>query len=264
MVQINILLGEISKFLVSNSFFFCMEGHLLRTCGALMKINIESAQTGLSVFRPVEFAQKLMHFMTPDTEDDAAEPDEEAWRHFGSNVTPLYKRTTGIESMYAALDYEKPAPQRQPRRQLDKEVARKKQPEKIDAADLDDEAHTEDVIRILGLLKKAVRANNQQPVNYFRFVTNPDSYTYTVENMFHVSFLVRDQHAQVTLDDDGIPVLYPRKVTADVVDGNNAKQCILTLTMKEWREVIKVFGIKKPMIPAPLPPTNKRTLSQGE
>ena len=238
---------------------------LLRTCGALMKVNIESAQTGLSVFRPVEFATKMIHFMTPES-DESVEPDEEAWRHFGASISPLYKRSLGMETVYAVLDYEKPATQRQPRKQLDKNVGQRKQPEKLDINQLDDDANQEEVVRILGLLRRAYRDNEKQPVNYYKFVTNPKSYTYTVENMFHVSFLVRDQHAQIIADKNGIPVIIPRKSTADAIDGNDAKQCILTLTMAEWREVISVFKIKHAMIPSPTLNNNnhKRTLSNGE
>jgi hypothetical protein len=44
-------------------------------------------------------------------------------------------------------------------------------------------------------------------VDYFRFVVNPYSFGQTVENMFYVSFLIRDGKAGITIVDNGLPVL---------------------------------------------------------
>jgi hypothetical protein len=43
-------------------------------------------------------------------------------------------------------------------------------------------------------------------VDYFKFVVNPYSFGQTVENMFYVSFLIRDGKAGITID-DGLPVV---------------------------------------------------------
>jgi len=45
------------------------------------------------------------------------------------------------------------------------------------------------------------------PIDYFELVTNPDSYGHTVENIFHLAFLVKDGLVKVFLNDNGIPVV---------------------------------------------------------
>ena len=47
------------------------------------------------------------------------------------------------------------------------------------------------VIQILRELVANYRENNKQPLNYFRFVLDPNSYPLSVENIFHVSFLIK-------------------------------------------------------------------------
>jgi hypothetical protein len=41
----------------------------------------------------------------------------------------------------------------------------------------------------------------------FKFVVNPYSFGQTVENLFYVSFLIRDGKVGITIDDDGLPFL---------------------------------------------------------
>jgi non-structural maintenance of chromosomes element 4 len=49
--------------------------------------------------------------------------------------------------------------------------------------------------------------NEDGGVDLFKFVINPRSFGQTVENLFYVSFLIRDGKAAITIDDDGLPYL---------------------------------------------------------
>lgn len=44
-------------------------------------------------------------------------------------------------------------------------------------------------------------------IDYFKFVINPKSFGQTIENMFYVSFLIRDNKLKLEFDDDGFPTL---------------------------------------------------------
>ena len=46
-------------------------------------------------------------------------------------------------------------------------------------------------------LKQAYKANDKEAVNYFKFVIDPDSFGNTLENVFYVSFLVREGKVKV-------------------------------------------------------------------
>jgi hypothetical protein len=45
------------------------------------------------------------------------------------------------------------------------------------------------------------------PVNLFRFVTNPHDFAQSVENLFYLSFLIRDGECALEIEEDGEPVI---------------------------------------------------------
>jgi len=53
-----------------------------------------------------------------------------------------------------------------------------------------------------------------EPVGLFNLAVNPQSFTQTVENIFDLSFLVKQGHASLTLDYNGLPVVSQMAVGA--------------------------------------------------
>jgi len=44
-------------------------------------------------------------------------------------------------------------------------------------------------------------------VNLFRFVINPNDFAQSVENLFYLSFLIRDGECALEIEEDGEPVI---------------------------------------------------------
>ncbi|KAK1992617.1 Nse4-domain-containing protein [Colletotrichum falcatum] len=95
-------------------------------------------------------------------------------------------------------------------------------------------------------------------VDLLRFVVNPKSFGQTVENMFYVSFLIRDGKIKIEFDSDEYPSLSPFQV--DDVDEDGAagraaakrettkQQAIFSMDMQTWQDIIDTFDIREPMI----------------
>lgn len=125
-------------------------------------------------------------------------------------------------------------------------------------------------------------------IDLLRFAVNPRSFAQTVENMFYISFLIRDAKVNLEFDDDGLPsicesptrlvarahsatppcacplsmlpvltlVCLPAAPLDDEDDGESAErsnrtrhQAIIELDQAKWREVIDVFNITESIIP---------------
>ncbi|KAI5309556.1 nuclear protein [Ascosphaera atra] len=89
-------------------------------------------------------------------------------------------------------------------------------------------------------------------VPLFKFCINPESFGQTVENLFYISFLVRDGTVGLSMDSNDLPTLIPSEpehLGEAKRRGIQKHQAVLAIDFPTWRELIKVFDIKESMIP---------------
>ncbi|KAL8835744.1 MAG: hypothetical protein Q9176_006753 [Flavoplaca citrina] len=94
-------------------------------------------------------------------------------------------------------------------------------------------------------------AENGQ-MNFFPFVINPKSFGQTVENLFYVSFLIRDGDVEVGQSDDTLPTLIPRERKSrdeQQATGTQKHQAVFHLDYDTWEDLIDAFDIKDSIIP---------------
>ncbi|KAL8974095.1 MAG: hypothetical protein Q9197_001663 [Variospora fuerteventurae] len=93
-------------------------------------------------------------------------------------------------------------------------------------------------------------AENGQ-MSFFSFVINPKSFGQTVENLFYVSFLIRDGDVEVGQSDDTLPTLVPleRKSRDEQAGGAQKHQAVFHLDFDTWEDLIHAFDIKESIIP---------------
>ncbi|KAK8005217.1 hypothetical protein PG990_011254 [Apiospora arundinis] len=110
-----------------------------------------------------------------------------------------------------------------------------------------DDVKTDQIMRRYGL-----RGNGG--IDLLRFVVNPKSFGQTVENMFYVSFLIRDAKIRLEIDEDGFYTLVP--IDREELEQQNAgrqtsrqrQQAVFHLDVNQWREIVEVFGIRESLI----------------
>ncbi|KAG4218885.1 hypothetical protein PC116_g32635, partial [Phytophthora cactorum] len=86
-------------------------------------------------------------------------------------------------------------------------------------------------------------------IDLLRFVVNPRSFGQTVENMFYVSFLIRDGRIKIDFDENKLPTLVDREdETAASKHRAQKQQAVFSIDMETWRDIVDAFNITEPII----------------
>ncbi|KAH7112133.1 Nse4 C-terminal-domain-containing protein [Dendryphion nanum] len=93
-------------------------------------------------------------------------------------------------------------------------------------------------------------------VSLFDFVINPKSFGQTVENLFYISFLIREGAVKVDQDIYGLPLLCPSEPHT-LQEQRERKiekhQAVFSIDWPTWKSLINAFDIKQPLIPHRFP-----------
>ncbi|KAF7729267.1 nuclear protein [Apophysomyces ossiformis] len=203
------------------------------------------------VFNVDEFVSKIITYgrSAEVTERERSRSDQEPdldWKKIGLKAVAFGKAAHSIDFMLGPLSVEKK------QRKVTKQVRLVKnkedlvQPTKLQESDLQQQENetSNNVNQIYRIL------DERGPVNYFEFITNPESFSQTAENMFYVSFLIRNAVAEID-DSSGQPILATRAppLTEELADNLRKKQVIMNLDMALWKEIIETYGIRESTIP---------------
>jgi hypothetical protein len=132
----------------------------------------------------------------------------------------------------------------------------------------EDEIGTEDVAAASRRYRAAVAPSEELAVSLLDFAINPHDFGQTVENLFYISFLVREGNAKIMKDEDGLPLLSksislsyrintdPTTVPAKAHEISQTResniqknQAVLSIDYTTWQMFIEAFDIKEPLIP---------------
>ena len=110
--------------------------------------------------------------------------------------------------------------------------------------------------------KKALsRLKKHHDICAVKLLFNPKSFTQTVENIYHYSFLVKEGHASLMVRDekaldndgnfsvDGGPVAKLLKENRAGGSDPPARQAIVNLTMQDWKDLIEAYEVDKSDVP---------------
>lgn len=108
-------------------------------------------------------------------------------------------------------------------------LAAEKRPETVKQLKRDDRG-AEKVNIILKQVSDIFRANNRQPIPYYKLIVDPNCFMNTVENAFQMAFLARDGNIVIERGEDGYPCV--RIATKDELDMHpDTSQSICSLNM---------------------------------
>ncbi|XP_041644870.1 non-structural maintenance of chromosomes element 4 homolog A [Cheilinus undulatus] len=217
-----------------------------------------------TAFDPAAYAQHLLSFMGLNRlEDDDDQQNggadgylpQDAWHRLAKRAECCFRTAPSFHFMRGSFHAEPPPPRpriERQRRVPSKEAKRIMPTQLKKMEDSQQDATVKEVERILGWLKRYHEEDPTSPMLYYEFVIDPSSFSRTVENIFHTSFLIRDGLARMYLDDDKLPCIAPVEESEEAAEGaGSRKQGIVSITPKIWKELIDAFDITGALIPVP-------------
>jgi len=88
-------------------------------------------------------------------------------------------------------------------------------------------------------------------INLFKFIINPDDYAQSVENLFYLSFLIRDGSCSLDVESGEPKICGAEKPTQqEYDDGLTRRQFVFEFDQETWKRAIEVFNITECIVPA--------------
>ncbi|CDS02095.1 hypothetical protein [Sporisorium scitamineum] len=146
-----------------------------------------------------------------DDEDDNADTrgrdiDRWDWSKLGRLASSVSQRAVTIDFILGPLEIAPKQRKAVTQRRHEEPPAERAAPRALQQQDLQDSAGREStsaILKVAHLLKQ----QGPQGVCLFRFAVDPDSFVNTVENFFHVSFLIKENKASLRTDNDGNAII---------------------------------------------------------
>jgi len=180
---------------------------------------------------------------------------------FGTNVMSYFRILPRPKLLLGSLEKElvlvKKQIVRQRRDKRNDELVRTKIKElDVNSKDHEDNNTVSETERIYNILMKRFRKTKGEPFCFYEVLINPHSFSRTIENIFYVSFLIKDGFAKIFLDEDELPVIAPIenptvKQSQSADDKKINIQSMISLNKKQWKELIDVFEIDHAFISDP-------------
>lgn len=222
-----------------------MDSRFVRFISDINKEKVKNIKIGVETEVNLdEVVAKVISFSREGTRhDDGRHLD---WEHIGRSACTFGKRARTMDFMLGAIDVQR----KQIKRNQSVRVVKNKE-DLVTVASLQQEDiekqenETSNCVNtIMAILKKV------GPMNYYKFVTNPNSFSQTVENIFYVSFLARKGCAGIDVS-SGQPIISSRLPnTVDTLeDVESKKQIIIGISQEDYRNIISTYNITSTSIP---------------
>lgn len=247
-----------------------LDGQVVKELVGVTIAKLSSLTTNTVAFTNSGFASKLESYFNdnPVRSEEAGSykfktryyPLHQHYQKLGREFTHCFKTAPGLTFLLGSFPVserceaavKKP---RQSKKADDKEGAATQTIDNVDDIPETGAALTELYVKsTYKQLLDAYECNDRCAVPYFEFIIHPSSFTQSVENIFHLSFLIKENRAEILLR-DGVPYVEPRneasrrqseKVRKE--EKEEKHQAVMNLTVEEHELLVKLFNIEKPRI----------------
>ena len=234
----------------SDSSAMVIDSKIMKQIGSLTRIQASQMSANIYKFSSDIFADRLRKKMNISEEEKMTAKKMTA---LGKNVKPLVRKSPVLTYLFSALSSEE-APavkvvKQRKQRAYNGDALKETLTEKIDEKKTS--TNDELIVMMFKLLVRKFRENEREPVNFFRLIIDPESFGKSVENLFHVSFLIKDGRVGIRVNtEDEMPEIWPvtdlerSNLQSDGAEEEGLRnQIVMSFNMSNWRCLGQIYNI---------------------
>lgn len=235
-----------------------LDAQVCKQISRMCRQRAEGFSTNVQGFHPQEYADKLIAIMNGSRDENGvAIIPQPNWVQLGQATKTLFARGPSLHYINGALaetKVEKKGQAVKQKRVVQKDhIVQVTKSTELRETEKSDNLTEAMVQAAFGSLVTHFKANGKRPINYFEFVIDPESFGATVENVFHTSFLVKENRVRFSIQ-NRTPYIEPVKrktlEASQVVDEEKTRnQAVLVLSKAQWRQLKEHLKITNAMIP---------------
>lgn len=177
------------------------------------------------------------------------------WLRLGTAVIHRFNTVPTVTFMNGPLQkIEIKQIQRKPRKDTEDEEDNVTKVVEIETQTREDETSLQ-VIGVFKKLKTLQEQTKEKKPGFIDLTINPDSFTKSIENLFHFSFLVKDGKAGLSLDENE-PKAFIANGKSDT-DKAAGRQCVLKLDLDTWKKLARKVAPNSESLNGRQSPPNK-------
>ncbi|TEB38361.1 hypothetical protein FA13DRAFT_1726028 [Coprinellus micaceus] len=243
-----------------------LDSHFLLLASNVGAAKAQAMKSGTGTFDVDDFVAKLVSYMggkkNLNEEDIEKHMDGEDmtdvaldWAKIGRKALAKSRRVPAMGFMLGPLSIEQKKRAHTQRQRAEKNNAEVKAPQQLKEEDI--QRSENETVKNVAHLQTLLEESGA--VNLFKFVINPNDFAQSVENIFYLSFLIRDGKVALETNEEGEPTIYACDAPSDqdYQDGLKKNQIVLEFDMAVWKRAIEVFDITESMIPQRPPAQTK-------
>ncbi|KAK4056945.1 hypothetical protein OIO90_001845 [Microbotryomycetes sp. JL221] len=246
-----------------------LDAHVLLAASGAAALKARALKLDANAFDTVEFINRLHKFMGGKSQNrrqstQAVQPLEKdlKWSRIGRVLASESRRVPTCDFMFGPLEIQVKEKKARTQRQRHKiNEADRVQPEELTVDDM--QKSKNETAKLVKQISEVLEQYGEEGIPYLQLVVNPNSFAQTVENIFFLSFLVKEGRVGIWLDENQdsphhgdivcVAAEAPDEQEAAAIKSN---QIVLEVTEQIWKDAIEAYELTESVVPnrAPFKP----------